>query len=217
MTDAPPVRLQALTAALDKLPTASDRTFARSLANQFSQRGLSAKQWEWVDRLLERATTPQAEPTRVDLTGVVALLNRAGEHLKAPAVLMMVNEPGGRHRTLRLSIAGARAGFPGSVNVASAGSFSDRDWYGRVHTDGRFEPCRRFPRETQTAVTTALQAIALDPAGACAAYGHLTGVCAFCNRALDDERSTAVGYGPVCAKHYGLPWGTRAAAAALAA
>jgi hypothetical protein len=26
---------------------------------------------------------------------------------------------------------------------------------------------------------------------------------------LDDECSTAVGYGPVCAEHYHLPWGDR--------
>jgi len=28
-------------------------------------------------------------------------------------------------------------------------------------------------------------------------------------RGLDDERSVSVGYGPVCAGHYGLPWGEK--------
>ena len=36
-------------------------------------------------------------------------------------------------------------------------------------------------------------------------------MCCFCNRALEDERSTAVGYGPICAGHFGLAWGNRPA------
>ena len=37
--------------------------------------------------------------------------------------------------------------------------------------------------------------------------GQITGRCVFCSRTLTDERSIAVGYGPVCADHHGLPWG----------
>lgn len=145
------------------------------------------------------------------LQAVVTLLETARKHLKYPAVLVLANG-----RTLRLSIAGERSKAPGSINVASAGSFTDRDWYGRVTRDGQFEPSQKFDGETQTAVAAALQALAQDPAKAAADYGHLTGVCCFCNTGLTDERSTNVGYGPVCAKHYGLPWGTRAAASQTA-
>lgn len=38
-------------------------------------------------------------------------------------------------------------------------------------------------------------------------FGHTTGSCVFCSRHLTDERSIAVGYGPVCAEREGLPWG----------
>ena len=39
-------------------------------------------------------------------------------------------------------------------------------------------------------------------------HGHRTGYCCFCGQLLtDEERSVAFGYGPVCAKHWGLPWG----------
>jgi hypothetical protein len=31
--------------------------------------------------------------------------------------------------------------------------------------------------------------------------------CCYCGRALEDQRSKAVGYGPDCAEHWGLPWG----------
>lgn len=40
-----------------------------------------------------------------------------------------------------------------------------------------------------------------------AKFGKLYGICCFCSRTLTDERSIGVGYGPVCAEHYGLPWG----------
>ena len=45
-----------------------------------------------------------------------------------------------------------------------------------------------------------------------AAFGHLTGNCVFCDRELTDERSISVGYGPVCAKNHGLPWGETSSA-----
>jgi hypothetical protein len=40
-----------------------------------------------------------------------------------------------------------------------------------------------------------------------AEFGHVTGQCVFCSRLLTDERSLAVGYGPVCASKNGLAWG----------
>lgn len=39
------------------------------------------------------------------------------------------------------------------------------------------------------------------------AYGDATDHCVFCGRALEDDRSTTVGYGPTCAARYALPWG----------
>jgi len=41
---------------------------------------------------------------------------------------------------------------------------------------------------------------------AAVASGHASGACCFCSRQLDDPRSVAHGYGPICAGHYGLPW-----------
>jgi len=49
--------------------------------------------------------------------------------------------------------------------------------------------------------------LASNPAKTAAEYGKLTGHCCFCEAPLKDARSTAVGYGPICADHFGLPWG----------
>ena len=42
-------------------------------------------------------------------------------------------------------------------------------------------------------------------------FSAQSGVCMFCSKVLDDPRSNpnigGAGYGPVCAKNYGLPWG----------
>ena len=46
-----------------------------------------------------------------------------------------------------------------------------------------------------------------DPLQAAKAHAALTGECSFCGAELSDERSKSVGYGPVCAENYGLPWG----------
>lgn len=194
--------------------TGRDLEFANSLLAWHGRRGLSAAQARWVPTLIERAQNPAAERPTVEvgnLQAVVELLERAKRHLKHPAILMLANG-----MTLRLSILGPRSRNAGSVNVAGTGNFRDRDWYGTVHPDGRFDPCRRNDQATQEAVAQALRELAADPAGAAARYGHLTGVCCFCGKRLDDERSTAVGYGSTCAGHYGLPWGARAAAVARA-
>lgn len=187
------------------------RGFAESLCEQYRRRGLSDKQAHWVGELLNRAENPEAaKPATTDVgsvKGIVDLLERAAKHLKHPAVIVRANG-----RDIRLNIAGSKSKAPGSINVCSAGGYGDREWYGRVTRDGQFEPSRKFDQATQTAVGLALQAMATDPAKAAAEYGHLTGVCCFCNTALTDGRSTAVGYGPVCAKHYGLPWGKGAKA-----
>jgi hypothetical protein len=184
-----------------------DRNFASSLCDQYNRHGrLSAAQEPWIARLLERALAPNEPGENVgSLGGIVELLERARQHLRYPAILLRANQI-----DLRLSIAGPRARVPGSVNVTSTDrrdSDGQRDFYGRVTSGGVFEPNNRYDRETQTAIAAAIRVMATSPAEAAAEYGHLTGVCCFCGRRLTDERSTAVGYGPICAGHYGLPWG----------
>jgi hypothetical protein len=81
----------------------------------------------------------------------------------------------------------------------------------RIKPDGSFF----FPRGFHTPGTiNALRHIGDNPLQAAVAHGHATGNCSFCARDLTDPRSTSVGYGPICASHFGLPWGDTGAAAA---
>lgn len=58
----------------------------------------------------------------------------------------------------------------------------------------------------KTSYLAMLETIEKDPVAAATLSGKLTSCCSFCGRALTDERSVVLGYGPVCAEHWGLPW-----------
>jgi hypothetical protein len=104
--------------------------------------------------------------------------------------------PDGRQE-LRLTLAGHRSKVPGSIQVYLADA-----WIGRVEPpDGRVVGNLASNR----AVLDLLLHIASNPAEAAQAYGALMGRCSFCGLALTDEGSVEVGYGPVCAKKWGLP------------
>lgn len=193
----------------DLVPSLDDRSqaFATSLIDQFNRRGLSEKQENWVNILIQRANGAHRAPQTAvgNVKPIVDMLEHAAHHLKWPAIQVRAG-----NRDLRLSIAGDRARVPGSINVTSTEKdpmTGNRDWFGRISRDGVFDPSPRFDATTQTAVAQALVALATDPAQAALEYARLTGVCCFCRLPLTDERSTAKGYGPVCAKHFGLPWG----------
>jgi hypothetical protein len=116
--------------------------------------------------------------------------------LKWPAARFLA--PGGGE--LRLSIAGEQSKAPGSIQVKI-----DDNWIGRVEPSGAVYG-RQL--EANRAVIDTLLAIAADPAAAAKAYGKLSGHCSFCHTKLTDDRSGSsveVGYGPVCAKNWGLP------------
>lgn len=179
---------------------ARDAEFARSLLNQANRRGLSPKQLPWIDTLISRAT-PAAKAPVGDVSGVLAFMART----KNGKVKVLTSDG----LTIRLTIAGQASREPGSINVTSTDrGFDNRLFYGRIARDGTFTP----GRNAVPSVVPALVALAADPAGTAAAFGQATGECSFCTSPLTDAPSVAVGYGPVCAKRYGLPWGRTKAA-----
>lgn len=209
-------RIEALADVVENLSD-SDQDFAHSMMDQFANRGeLSEKQWVWIDRLAKRGEPQQAsEPHEI----------RGGEFLPladlfAGASKTSANPKGLVHPKMRFDLAGIdpswrgdlllkRAGgfaqYPGSINVTNGMPFGDSHslFYGRVHKDGRFERGRDFTSR----VKGILQAINCNPVNMAAEYGRRTGNCCFCATPLSDDRSTSVGYGPICADRYGLPWG----------
>ena len=204
-------KIAVLMAGLDKLP-AKDRKFALSLCDGFYEYGSSTeKQRVWIDKFVEmiRARTesePLPEPFTPHLDGLVGLFAKARETRKGrnPRLLLLVDT-----QELQLSLAASWAKVPDCINVMSSGGYGNREWYGRVMLDGTFQPSRNLSPRTISSVTKALQAISDDPANSIAEYGLTTGVCAICGYSLTDARSREVGYGPTCAEHWGLPWGSK--------
>lgn len=194
-----------------------ERKFMASVSDQFSRKGeLSGPQWVIVDRIAhneyqldEYPAKAPASPDTVttDAAAVFQFFAAAQAHLKYPKVRLLTADGD----TLVCRIAGARSKYRGCVTVTDDGRYPNNKWYGHIAEDGTWHlPRSGAPEEVQSLV----QRLAADPAGVAAEYGRLTGSCCFCGRHLEDAKSTAVGYGPTCAKNFGVPWGVRAARAA---
>jgi hypothetical protein len=193
-----------------------DQVFAASLLAQLQKKGtLSAKQWYWVDKLAERAKDPvkakvaEVKANTEDLgnfAGVIDLFNKAkSAGLKDPAITLAL----GDDTPLVLSLTGEKSKAPGSVNLTDGGSFNNNKWYGRVSPEGQWLKGRGHDEDTMTAISIILTALADDPQRMAHSYGKKTHRCCFCRIPLDDPKSKEAGYGPTCAKNWGLPWGNK--------
>ena len=193
---------------LTKLP-AKDQDFAASLLDQLERKGkLSDKQWFWVDTLAARIGAGPAEPASVDVgdfAGVVTLFTKAKQHLKYPRIRLRL--PDGR--PLVLALAGPGSSRAGWVTMTDGRPFGENLFYGRVSPSGNWEMGQAIDEIVGDAVAELLHRLAADPEQVASSYGKLTGCCCFCTSQLSDPKSTEVGYGPVCAKRWGLPWGTK--------
>lgn len=207
------VRINALEAAVENGTASGD--FPTSLIQQFNRRGsLSEKQWHWVVKLAQ----PQPEPTTVDVgsfEGVIALFERAAQHLKFPKIRLGFGGPTGFANNLRLSRAGAQSRYEGQIQLTDGGPYGDNIWYGRVSTDGQITLSRWFDSQdsaVRDAFIVTLRRLADEPEVVAADYGKYSGNCCFCAKPIgegDDRRSAEVGYGGTCAKNYGMPWGEK--------
>ena len=195
---------------LEKSTTLSDKDldFAFSLISGFKRYGrISDKQRYWLVTLAERSDNPQKAPERVktaigDLAALNALFDKAAQNLKHPSFIFDVDGVG-----IKVSVAGPTSKAPGTLNVTTQGSFENRTWFGRILKDGQFEASPRA--NIPSALVDGLKNFAKDPAGQAALYGQKFGICCFCSRELTDGRSIHVGYGPICAEKWNLPWGEK--------
>lgn len=148
-----------------------------------------------VDAAACAAAAPAAAAPTValDLSPILAFLQAAqARGLKRPSATFLA--PGGGE--LRLSLASAASKNPGCLYVRIGD-----DYRGLVTPSGQ----ARGALVTDVALQQTLLRIARDPASAAREFGSLTCRCSFCHLPLTDEGSVEVGYGPVCADHWGLP------------
>jgi len=169
--------------------------FANDLMARARQRKLSPKQAAWMHKLATDAVRPSRDVApNLDLSAVVAMI----EH----AYLAGKKFPKIEIGDLQLKRAGDRSQHTGTISILY-GTESDFEFCGRIHADGTVQRSRGWNDE----VKARLMALAADPAKVAGQHGVATGNCSFCNRELTDKRSRSVGYGPICADKFGLPWG----------
>jgi hypothetical protein len=128
----------------------------------------------------------------VELASVVKFIEGARDRgLKFPKLRFLAPNK----QEICLSVAGEKSKYPGSVQVKLAG-----EWVGRVNADGTYTY-----KLANLGLVEALREIAKDPAAAAKLYAQLFGNCSFCGKQLTDAGSVELGYGAICARHYGLP------------
>jgi hypothetical protein len=177
--------------------------FILSLADQLRRKGtLSDKQ---VAAAAKFFAPKPALPAASNLQPIIAFLRAAETNLKFPKLHFEVD---GVELVLRLK--GKQSAHPGAVDLVSREKVWNEKfqqdapiWYGRIEPDGQSV----FGGRVTPSIVAALNAIAADPREASIRYARKTGHCAFCGRFLETKASVSVGYGPVCADKYGLPWG----------
>ena len=179
-----------------------DQDFASSLLGSWKKHGhLTDKQMYWATTLVARIDAPTATPVQVSGIGRIRrMFDAAASKLKYPKIWL-----GTEAHPLRLSIAGPTSRHAGSIMVTDGRPFGSNRYYGAIDLSGNLKPGRDLTAE----VSAELSELGADPEGKAGKYGRLTGNCCFCNTPLTDDRSVAVGYGPVCAKNFGLTWGAR--------
>jgi hypothetical protein len=137
----------------------------------------------------------------MNASAIYSLFETAISHeLKFPKIRLRASNGG----TVVLKLNGSRSKYEGSIAVTDDRPFGENSYYGRIERNGAWIP----GRDSSPAIVALFDALAANPAEVASEYGRLTGNCCFCSTPLKDARSTAVGYGPICAEHFGLPWGS---------
>ena len=154
------------------------------------------------NRPSQTRTTRTPQTNHVLSGELVAALIRASQHLQRPKIRLS--------NDLRVELSRSTTSS-NSVRTAwvKRRVYRNRfDWVARIDNGNqlveRAYPSGRVPTAAEIQL---VQRFDRDLAGTAGSTGRLSGNCCFCGRDLTDQRSTRVGYGPVCARHYNLTWG----------
>lgn len=175
-----------------------DSSFIHSLREQYLKKGqLSERQLAAAAKFFApRAAAPSVK----NLLPLVEFLRNAETNLKSPRLHI---EIGGVPMQIKLK----RGGM---VDLVTA----ERFWQEKFGAEVPLLYLRVFPDGTvrtyagcSPLMIAAMEEIAESPIQAAIKYAAKTGNCMFCGLLLRTKESVTAGYGPVCASHWGLPWG----------
>ena len=171
---------------------AATNTFAASLQSQFKSKGsLSDRQWAAALKAAQNSTKPKEEARSVDsFPNIRALIDSAlhNSSLKAPMF---------KYKGIKFKMAASNSRHAGRIWVGDYPSM------GTIELDGTLTSWRGLSDEN-LAIIKELEA---NPEQKLAEHGKALNSCCYCSKELSDDRSVDHGYGPICAKNWGLPWG----------
>lgn len=137
---------------------------------------------------------------KLDLSAIAGLLNVATSNgLKTPKITLASGP-----LTVRFKLAGAHSKYHGQVIVDDGQPFGQGTYFGRIDA-GNLVSSSKLTDDVLALVVRFAEA----PLAVAVELGKKSGNCQFCNKELTTDESLAAGYGPVCAKHWGLPWGSK--------
>lgn len=176
------------------------------LGRRLSTHGnLTEAQWRYAEKLVawakpRAAAAPQTSGLASGVKRVFDLFTRAkSAGLRFPKIRLETADG----QKVVLSQAGERSKYLGQVIVTDGGPFGANKFFGRIDAAGTLTNGSAMTDSVRALV----DALAAKPEEVASIYGRRTGSCCFCGRGLEDGRSVAVGYGPICAEKFGLPWG----------
>jgi hypothetical protein len=186
-----------LRTALPSLPE-KDRDFAANLLRGYDRwNSFTDKQLYWVKRLLQGGS--KAVKLVANMVPFAVMFQFAKQHLRRPRIRLVTDDG------VRFYV------YPAAETSKNAGWFYVKETGGGTYF-GKIEPkTGEFVKSAECPdnVLSTLNKFAADPQQAATGYGHLTNTCCFCGQTLTDSVSVKLGYGPICAGHYGLQWGDK--------
>lgn len=224
--------------AIASIPVKSQGFVKSLLAGKAKYGTNSIKQQHWIRVYAEKALevgyalggTPHAKPFGVTVTtdGVAkaisdVIVGTALQDMLKTAEDFVFSNGGKKRPQIKFSkspdtprvafkLASLASKYKGSVMVTSGGAYNQSHFFGHIH-EGIFTPAPKCTDE----ITKFVVKFATNPHKMGSAYGLATMHCCFCSRPIDTVESKTMGYGPVCANKFGLPWGAKATKAAIGA
>lgn len=155
--------------------------------------------WYWLAQHAERQRGATAAGQDMIAFLADSFLFAIGMGLKAPMIRLHF---AGRRYKIYLSKRGTLCFKSGATNGTDP--IGDEEYVGCLYS-GRFLPNKE--RTVLPVEGAFLQLLSADPPGFLAKCSRDMDRCCYCALPLEDVRSKDVGYGPVCAVRWGLPWG----------
>lgn len=135
-----------------------------------------------------------------DKPNIFTMMKQAESKLKYPSIEYPLDTFNGK---IRFSLASKRhvPGFSNYIYITQIKQ-GDSVYLGKVTQDGKLVVTRDCPQALKDIIIKVYN----EPLNYVIEAGRRTGVCCFCAKELTHPVSIKVGYGPVCASKYGLPW-----------